>query len=452
MIPSEVIDALELLEKSGFEAYIVGGCVRDIKLNKTPHDWDITTSALPQEVKEVFKDFHVVDTGIKHGTVTVICNKLPLEITTYRVDGEYSDNRHPKEVSFTRNLEDDLSRRDFTVNALAYNPKTGVVDRFNSLSDLEGKTIRAIGECDKRFEEDALRLIRALRFSAVLDFDIETETSKSIHKNRELLKNISSERIFEELNKFLCGKGERVTSLLIEYRDVFAVIIPELEPCFDFDQKNKHHIFDVYDHIAYSVGYSAPIPVVRMALLFHDIGKPECFFTDEDGVGHFYGHGDISACIAERALKRLKSPSKFAGDVTTLVRYHDYPIECNKKSIKRRLNKFGREILDLLLEVKKSDGLAHNPDSEKSDNFIGFIDDTKALIDDISESGECFSVKDLCVDGNDLIELGYERGPLIGTLLKEILGEVIDGRIENEAEQVIEFLKRRSLESGTEKD
>ena len=440
VIPKPAGKALDLLRDAGFEGFVVGGCVRDFLLHRDPGDWDITTNALPEQTKEVFSGYRTVDVGIKHGTVAVLIDDMLIEITTYRVDGEYLDNRHPKDVTFTRNLREDLARRDFTVNALACSKDGELVDEFGGLKDLNDRVIRCVGNPDERFAEDALRIMRALRFSATLGFSIDGETSASIHRNRELLKNIAAERATEELLKLLCG--EDVTRILIDYRDVFAVIIPELEPCFDFDQKNRHHIYDVYTHIAHSVGGTRAMPDVRLALLLHDIGKPDCFFVDDEGVGHAYGHAEKSAELAQKALSRLRLSSDMQETVLTLVRFHEYPVEPSKKIIRRRLNKFGPELFEKLMYVKMGDNFAHNRE----------INDFEPLILEILElakeqENECFTVKGLDIDGNDLKALGFE-GEKIGRILNALLDEVMDEKLENTHEKLIE----RATALGTGED
>ena len=435
-IPTYAKHAMDLLENAGFECYAVGGCVRDSLLGKKPNDWDITTIALPEETEKVFAGYKVIETGIKHGTITVLVEGEPLEITTYRIDGDYLDNRHPSGVTFTRNLHEDLARRDFTINALAISRDGKLVDEFDGKTDLERRVIRCVGDPDKRFNEDALRIMRALRFSATLDFDIDERTSESILRNRELLRNIAAERVTEEFLKLLCGAGSRVIDILLRYRDVFAVVIPELEPCFDFDQHNKHHIYDVYEHIVRSVGDSEPLPDVRFAMLLHDIGKPQCFTIDENGTGHFYSHADISADIAADVLKRLKVSNEFYDSVWNLVKYHYYPIEPNIKSVRRRLNKFGPELFEKLLMVKLADNNAHNMETG---DYSGEIKEIRALIPEAMT--QCFSIKDLAISGNDLIELGIEKGPKIGEILNSLLEEVMDEILPNEHEKLIERVK-----------
>ncbi|MDO5448449.1 MAG: HD domain-containing protein, partial [Clostridia bacterium] len=432
-IPTYAMKAMDLLRDAGFECYAVGGCVRDSLLGKTPNDWDITTIALPEETKEVFSGYRVIETGIKHGTVTVLIDDEPLEITTYRIDGEYLDNRHPSGVTFTRNLHEDLARRDFTINALALSADGEIVDEFGGKEDLERGIIKCVGSPDKRFNEDALRIMRALRFSATLDFDIDPATSESIHKNRELLSSIAVERVLDELLKLLVGAGPRVVDILISYRDVFAVIIPELEPCFDFDQQNKHHIYDVYDHIAHSVGEAEPLPDVRLAMLLHDIGKPHCFTVGADGMGHFYSHADIGADITADILKRFKVSNEFYDTVWALVKYHYYPIEPNLKSVRRRLAKFGPELLDKILLVKLADNFAHNMETG---DYSGEIYEVRDLIPEAMK--HCFSIKDLAISGNDLIDMGVEKGPRIGEILTLLLDEVMDEKLPNEREKLIE--------------
>ncbi len=436
-LPDYVKTALGTLEKAGFEGFVVGGCVRDIHLGKSPDDWDITTNATPDEMLSVFGSFRVIPTGIKHGTVTVVVDGHNLEVTTYRVDGEYNDNRRPENVTFTRNISEDLARRDFTMNALAYNEVSGLIDLYGGLDDLKNGVIRCVGDPDKRFEEDALRIIRALRFSSVLGFEIEEKTRQSIFKHADRLMAISAERVSVELLKLLCG--ENVTRILIDYRDVFAVIIPELKKTFDFDQNNKHHIYTVYDHMAYSVGFAAREPDIRLALLLHDIGKPDTYFTDDAGVGHFYGHGDVSAKISLPILSRLRLSRDMTDTVHALVKYHDYPIEPTRKIVRRRLRKFGGPMLRKLMQVKVGDSLAHNPvysDRTKE------IDEINTLIDSVINDGECFDMKSLAIKGGDLQGLGIAAGPNLGSVLNTLLSEVVDGKLDNEFED----LRARALE------
>ncbi|MBQ5565782.1 MAG: HD domain-containing protein, partial [Clostridia bacterium] len=331
-LPDEVKTAIEKISKNGFEAYIVGGCVRDSLLGKTPKDYDITTSASPQEVEKIFSDCRVIETGIKHGTVTVLINSMPLEITTFRIDSEYVDNRHPESVTFTKSLREDTARRDFTMNAIAYNNFTGICDFYGGETDIKNKIVRCVGNPDLRFNEDALRIMRAIRFSSVLGFEIEENTRSSIFKNKELLKNISSERIAAELVKLLCGKNAK--KVLCEYIDILGVVMPELLPMKDFDQRNAHHIYDIWTHTAVAVENIEPAPILRLTALFHDIGKPECFFM-KNGQGHFYGHAAVSEKISDNILKRLKFDNTSRETITTLVKLHDIQIEETETAVKR---------------------------------------------------------------------------------------------------------------------
>ena len=426
---------IKSLEDKGFEAYLVGGCVRDSVMGITPHDYDITTSATPIEMMECFTGFKVIETGIKHGTLTVVIDKNQIEVTTFRIDGEYTDFRRPDSVSFSRDLKEDLSRRDFTINALAYNEKTGIVDMFGGLEDIKNEKIRCVGEPDKRFFEDALRILRALRFSSTLDFEIEKDTAKSILKNQELIKNIAVERVFVEFKKLLCGK--RVEQVLLEFRDVFAQFIPEIKPCFDFEQKTKYHCYDVYTHIVKTVANIKADEKLRLTAFFHDIGKPQTFFSDENGVGHFYGHNKNSSRIAKQVLKRLKADNKTVEDVATNVYIHDREVSLTEKSVKRFLSKYSLQSFYDLLEIKKADALAHAKEYRDRTDYLQTLYDLSSKI--INEK-QCFNLKDLALNGYDLINLGYS-GKCVGEALEFLLGEVIDGKVQNEKESLIKHLK-----------
>lgn len=440
IFPNQVKTVISALEKNGFEAYIVGGCVRDSIIKKTPPDWDITTSALPNEVLTVFKDFKTIQTGLKHGTVTVIIDSMLLEITTFRVDGDYLDNRRPEKVKFCTTLKEDLSRRDFTMNAIAYNNHFGLVDPFGGKNDIESKMIRCVGNADLRFSEDALRILRALRFSSVLGFELEKLTSDSVHKNAHLLQNISKERIASELLKILCG--DNVYDVLMNYRDVFAIIIPQIEPMFDFEQHNKHHIFDVWEHTVVAISHAKKDPIIRLALLLHDIGKPSCFTKGDDGIGHFYGHANASVVISEDILSNFKFSNDIKSTVLTLVKYHDYHISPDKKTVKKRLAKLSKPIIYQLLEIKLADSLAQNPDfSHFEQNYFKI----HSIIEDIIKNDECFKTCDLAINGNDLIDIGIPKGKKIGKILNQLLSDVIDGNLENNKKSLIENVKNGGL-------
>lgn len=436
-MPPQVSDAIAKIESSGHEAYIVGGCVRDRIHNLDVHDWDITTSATPSEIMKIFADFKTAETGTEHGTVTVIIQSMPLEITTYRVDGKYSDNRRPDQVIFTNDINKDLSRRDFTINALAYNDRTGIVDLFGGIDDIQKGLIRCVGEPDDRFAEDALRIMRALRFASVLDFKIESRTADSIHRNKHLLKNISVERFQKELNGLLMGAA--VEKILNEYRDVIAVIIPEITPMFDFDQRTKYHNLDIWRHTAKSVGESKNELEVRLTMLFHDIGKPASFSVDGQGVGHFYGHGKESEILTKRILKRLKYPTKTIEYVSKLVKFHDAVVHPSRKSVARWMNRLSEQGMRRLLSVKRADTIAHAPE------YIGRLDEIDSIekvVDAIIEDEDCFSLKHLAVDGNDLIEIGITKGTRIGNTLGSLLDAVINQECENDKEALLSLAKK----------
>ncbi len=414
------------LEKNGHSAYLVGGCVRDMLMGAEPQDFDITTSARPDEIIGVFSDYKTILTGVKHGTVTVVVDGVPYEVTTFRADGEYSDHRHPESVSFSSRLADDLCRRDFTVNAMAYNAREGVIDLFDGQKDLKNGIIRAVGEPETRFEEDALRILRALRFASQKGFSVEENTKKAIYKKLPLIKYVSAERVFSELKKLLMGKG--VLSVLCEFSTVMGEIVLPLAPCIGFKQRNPHHIYDVYTHIAHTVASCPQNEAVRIAALLHDVGKPEAF-SMRDGIGHFYGHSEISVQRAKEVLSALKSDKKTAETVLTLIKYHDPVIEPSEKAVRRAMNKMGAETLDMLLSLKAADNLAQAPGHEAR---LLQYDEIRRIMTEILQKEECFSLKSLAVSGDDIIALGVEKGKKIGEILNRLLSEVIDGELKNE--------------------
>lgn len=435
-LASEVEYILSTLQKNGYSAYIIGGCVRDFLMNKTAKDYDVTTNALPEDIKNCFSSHTCVDTGIKHGTVTVIIDDIPIEITTYRTDGKYSDHRHPESVSFSSSLLEDTSRRDFTMNAIAYQSKEGFIDYHGGISDIQNKTIRCIGDPDIRFSEDALRILRAIRFFSSLGFIIEKDTEASLFKNKDLLNHISKERIYSEFVKILCGKfaGEAI----VKYIDILSVFIDELSLMKDFNQKNPHHIYDLLRHTALVVDNIEPIAELRLAAFFHDIGKPYCFSLDQYNIGHFYGHSKKSAELCEKILLNLKADSKTRLTVTTLVFHHDAPISPEEKIIKRKLNKLSKEIFFKLIKLQRADNLGLDPKYKFRQKIY---DELETLARIIIEQEECFSLKNLAINGNNLLELGY-KGKEIGETLNWILSLVIDGEIENEKESILSFLNR----------
>jgi len=425
--------AIEILENNGYEAYFVGGCVRDMLMGIAPHDFDITTSALPEETVAAFDGFRVILTGLKHGTVTVIIENEPIEITTFRSDGEYSDHRRPESVSFSRKLEDDLSRRDFTVNAMAYSKRTGLIDLYGGKEDINKGLIRAVGEPEKRFTEDALRILRALRFASEKEFFIEPETAKAILKCLPLIEFVSAERIFSELKRLIMGKGaERV---MMDYPEVICRVVPALADCVGFDQHNPHHIYDVYGHTVRALG-ACPFDIdVRLAALLHDVGKPSTF-TLSDGVGHFYGHTDASLSLAKETLDLLKCDNRTADTVLTLIKYHDPVIEPTEKAVKRLMNKIGSENLDKLLSLKAADNLAQSPDCAAR---LVTYDEIRRIMSEIESKKECFSLKSLEVNGDDLIAIGVPKGKEIGALLERLLSAVMDGEAPNDRQHLIDL-------------
>lgn len=434
-IPSQVNRAIEILQNSGHSAYVVGGAVRDAVSGREVSDWDITTSALPEQTLEAFKDYKTIGTGLKHGTVTVIISSMHLEITTFRIEGEYSDNRRPDSVSFTARVEDDLARRDFTMNAIAYSPKEGLVDPFGGAEDIENKIIRCVGEPDKRFGEDALRILRALRFSSVLGFEIEEKTAQSIHKNRNLLANISAERIFAELSKLICGKD--AGRILREYDDVIFFVLPELKKMKNCAQNHERHIYDVWGHTVKAVESITAEPELRFAMLFHDSGKPVCKTTDENGVDHFYSHGKESKRIANAALSRLKTSNAFRQTVCNYVEYHDFqPHIISRKTYKKYISRLGIDTIKKLFEIRKADVLAQNPvfhAQSLEENEKG-----RQILEEIERTQTCFGIKDLAINGSDLIAIGMTPSGDIGRILELLLDEVMEEKTVNSKDVLLE--------------
>ncbi len=436
-LPAPVVRALDILAHCGFEGYIVGGCVRDSLLKKEPNDWDITTNATPEQTCACFADFRVIKTGIQHGTVAVIVDEMQLEITTYRNDGEYLDNRHPVLVSFSAHVEDDLSRRDFTVNAMAYHPDRGFVDLFDGVKDLQAGIIRCVGDAKTRFCEDGLRILRAIRFASVLDFEIEEQTARAVHACRDLLCNIAAERIREEFGKLICGKG--AVRILREYIDVVGVFLPELARCVGFDQNTKYHCFDVYEHTLQALELCSEDLVTRLAVLFHDVGKPLCYTEDDNG-GHFKGHAPIGVELADAFLHRLRFDNATIARLKLMIELHDLPIAAEKKAVKRLLQRMTDADLLRLLEIKKCDRLAHAA-------FFRMLppelEQIPCLMQQIREEDACLSLKTLCINGDDLMRLGVRPGKQIGVLLNALLEDVIEERLPNEKGALLQAAEQR---------
>lgn len=433
-IPQSALKILDALEAAGFEAFVVGGCVRDALMGRAPNDWDITTSARPEQIKAVAADadFKTIDTGIKHGTVTVIVNHEPFEVTTYRADGSYSDGRHPDSIEFLNRIDGDLARRDFTINAMAYNPSCGLVDRFGGQADLEAGILRAVGNPRERFTEDALRIVRGLRFAARLGFVIEPETSDAMHELRSLLDRIAVERIWVEFRGLL--EGPYAVDVLRAYNDVVFTIIPELEPEFEFDQRNPFHRYDVWEHTLHALEAAPPDmdATLRFALLLHDIGKPHCLTIDEEGKGHAYGHEKVGEPIAAEVCRRLKLSRSERDTVTQLVRHHMFSIPDTPKAMRRFLLKHGPDRAQDLFAIRRCDksGIGHGQMVE-SPMSIAFAKAEK-LMDEQLNAEPVFGVKDLAINGRDLIDAGVSQGPEIGRVLDALLEAVIEGDIPNE--------------------
>lgn len=437
-IPRGPVFILTHLNAAGYETYLVGGCVRDLLMGVEPHDWDITTNATPEQVKEVFSNLQVLDTGLKHGTVTLLLSKEPFEITTFRVDGDYSDGRHPDSVRFAASLEEDLSRRDFSINAIAMDKAGNLKDPFRGAEDVRRKVIRCVGDPHARFQEDGLRILRALRFASRLGFHINADTERAIHIDRTRLSKVSAERIQKELMGILMG--ESVYRVLTQFPDVMSQFIPELAPCVNFQQNTPWHCYDVYGHIAASVDAALADPILRLTMLFHDIGKPQCCEVGKDGWRHFHGHAAVSAKIAEKRLRALRFDNETIEVVTQLVSVHDTLMEPNKKSVLRMVNKLGGyERFTQFLQVREADIRAQSRlDFNARMRKVGTL---HMLAAEAKRAQDAFRLKDLAVNGNDLLELGFDPGPELGQILHRMLDAVIDGNLSNSKESLLAFAK-----------
>ena len=419
---------IEILEKAGFPAYFVGGCVRDTLLGREPEDWDIASAARPEQVMALF-GADALPTGCKHGTVTVKCGGEAFEVTTFRTDGRYSDGRHPE----------DLARRYFIITAMAMEKDGRILDLYGGISDLKGETVRCVGNARIRFEEDALRILRALRFAATLGFTIEPSTAEAIHREARLLERVAAERILIEMNKLLCGKGCR--EILLAYPDVLGVFLPELLPCVGFDQRNIHHCYDLYTHTVLSVDGVAAEPVLRWTMLLHDIGKVNTFTEDERGQMHFYGHPKVSAAMAEDICTRLRMRKKDREDIVTLIAWHDRDIPVTEKGIGSAVRALGEENFRRLLAVKRADNRAQAPEYRW---VCQKIDRAEEILEELLRKKQCLCLKDLAVNGNDLLALGYE-GREIGAALEWLLEGVIAGEMDNKRDALLAALTKKNL-------
>jgi len=435
--PSYVNLAIDQLESHGFEAYIVGGCVRDSLLGEIPHDWDIATSAMPYEMLKVFSNFKTVETGLKHGTIMVLVDDKSLEITTFRRDGTYSDSRRPDSVTFSKELKEDLSRRDFTINAMAYNEKSSIIDIFDGIADLESKIIRAVGDADKRFGEDALRIMRCLRFSSVLGFEVESKTMLAANNKRKLLRNISHERISDELKKLVCG--ENAENVLRENSEIIFEIMPELKIMSTCTQESRYHIYNVWEHSLRAMSAIPAKPNLRLAALLHDCGKSACKTFDKNGSAHFYGHAKKSMDIAEIILKRLRFSNREIDCILSLIKYHSEILPISEKRIKKIISKLGENAFFDLLMLIRADISAQSSDlfEERSIQIDECLKTAKMII----ASSACLSLKDLAINGNDLIELGFAKDKKLGETLNIILNLVLENRAENDRAVLLKIAK-----------
>lgn len=434
LLPEKVKYIIQILKQNGHEAYAVGGCVRDSVLGRIPDDWDITTSATPLETKALFS--RTFDTGIEHGTITVLIDKDAFEVTTYRVDGKYEDSRHPKEVTFTRSLREDLLRRDFTINAMAYNDEEGLVDIFGGLEDLKNQTIRCVGNAEERFSEDALRILRAVRFAAQLGFIIEEETQQGIRELAPNLRNISAERIQVELIKMLISPNPGMIRMAYEL-GITKVILPEFDEMMCTEQETKHHRYSVGEHTIKAMEAIRDDKVLRLTMLLHDIAKPIMKTKDETGTAHFKKHDIKGAELTKEILKRLKFDNDTLGKVVKLVQYHDYRMPAEPRNVRRAMNKIGEELFPLYLEVRMADTLAQS--LYKREEKVQNIQEIDLCYKDILEKKECVSLKTLAVTGSDLIANGMQPGKEIGIVLEKLLERVIEEPTYNTKEKLLKL-------------
>lgn len=435
-MPGKVKNIIERLMEHGYEAYAVGGCVRDSILGRIPNDWDVTTSALPKDVKKIFH--HTVDTGIEHGTVTVLLDGEGFEVTTYRIDGEYADCRHPEEVTFTSDLVEDLKRRDFTINAMAYNDAAGLVDVFGGAGDLEQGVVRCVGVAEERFTEDALRVLRAVRFAAQLGFAIEEETRQAMEKLAPNLEKISAERIRVELVKLLTSPHPQ--SLREAYRiGITRVVLPEFDRLMEVAQNNPHHIYNVGEHTLHALDHVEPDTTLRLAVLFHDFGKPLVETVNEEGISSFAGHAEVSEKLTHQIMRRLKFDNRTLNRVKRLVRWHDSIFQAQEKELRHAIHLVGDDVFEDLLKVMRADVLAQSTYLQREK--LECLDDILETFHRIRERGDCLTVRELAVDGRDLMAMGVEKGPRIGEILQRLLELVLDDPEKNEKSFLLEKVR-----------
>lgn len=434
-LPADVRNIIGRIEEAGYEAYAVGGCIRDSILGREPADWDITTSALPGDIKKIFRK--TIDTGIQHGTVTVLMHGTGFEVTTYRIDGDYSDSRHPDSVTFTGNLREDLARRDFTINAMAYNDSVGLVDEFDGMGDIGRRVIRCVGDPVERFSEDALRMMRAVRFAARLGYEIDPATRDAIGQLAPTLSAVSAERIMTELTGLLMSDHPEMLGMCYEL-GLTAVFLPEFDVCMTTPQNNPHHCYNVGEHILHTLMGSVPDRTVRFTMMLHDIAKPATLTIDEEGITHNKGHAELGSKMARGILRRLKSDNALIDDVTILIKYHDWRLEEDKKMIRRAMNKVGTGLFPTLLNVMRADVYGQSDYLKKEKNER--IEAIERLYKEILDADEAVSVRDLAINGRDLMEVGIPSGPEIGRILNAMLEHVLEYPEDNEKGRLLELL------------
>lgn len=433
-IPGAVQGCMDALEAAGFAAYLVGGCVRDAYLGQIPHDFDLCTSALPEQTEAVFSGRKLVLAGKKHGTIGVVTPEGVVEITTFRTEGGYRDNRHPEWVKFVPKIEDDLARRDFTINAMAYSPLRGFADPFGGRKDLDDRILRAVGDPSARFEEDSLRILRGIRFAARYGLSVEAETQNAMFAMASRMESLARERVFEEVSRFLLCTD---VSCLLTFGPVLATVIPELQQTLGFEQHSPHHAYDVFTHTAHVTGAVPPVLPLRWAALLHDIGKPAAFSIDETGCGHFYSHAKISADMADAILRRLKAPTQLREEVVLLIGLHMTKLEPEKKLLRRRLSRLGVHMLEQLLQLQEAD--MDSKGTGKPEELVQFPQ-LRALLSEIRSEDACLSLKDLAVNGNDLRALGL-TGRKIGETLNRLLEQVLDEKLPNDRAALLSAVK-----------
>lgn len=437
-IPENINIVMNRLKENGYVSYVVGGCVRDSILGRTPNDWDLCTPAIPPEVIAMFDDYRVVETALKHGTVTIVVNGEHVEVTTFRRDGDYSDGRRPDNVLFTSDLITDLSRRDFTINAMAYNDDEGLIDYFGGLDDIKNKSIRCVGDANKRFSDDALRIMRCIRFALRFNFVIEDKTYDAMMvKSKLVYKNVSIERVQSEFNKIILFDVQ-TGIMMLRLLDILDYIMPSIEECFMVHQNNPYHKYNVGLHSLIAAKSIEPTLHLILTMLLHDVGKPKCKSTDEVNIDHFYKHNIVSSNVAEMVLRRLKYDNNTINKVKLLILYHDADIHPNKKSVKKWLSRIGEDMFRDLVKVKIADMNAQSEyaKSVKEDSIMKL----KIMLENVLKDDECFTIKDLDINGNDLIKLGF-HGKEIGDMLNKILNYVIDNPDKNNKENLIKFCK-----------